>query len=546
MAEKSLKQMLKDGEAELGAEPPDVPWYKSLGRGALQGATFGLADEASGVAESMFSDKTYEEARDESRANFEKARAANPKTYAGGEIGGGIASAFIPGLGALNAAKGAKLATVAGKAALQGGLTGFGTSDAEGAGELAFDTAVGAGVGAALPLAGAGGRALYRGVVKPSSAAKLLLSKGVDGLTVGQMDPTSLLGAMEQHGASTAFGHGINAQRGAAKGQWQKAVMGEAVAPGAKAPTAGSASKMFDTVAEGFDNAYDSVRQSPLSPRAQARPPNVTRLGKAMGLAAEGAGTLATDADIGSVRRLLDSQMTMLQREGATPKTLMRAREVLRKNMAALPAGDPRYEMLSKAEGSISNRIDYALPKEAAQTLRATDAQYGKSKVLERTVRAAGDSPDGFTPSQLSSSVRSATKPRAYARGGGGPLRELAEAGQNTLDATVPRTGVQGVFLDLPGVKQASGGLMSIANLAGPKRLLMGQTAPQKFLSQADDAVSNSAIVNALLGRTNRSGAGLANRAALPGLAGRPTEAMQLAEDEERRRRELLESLGVL
>jgi hypothetical protein len=105
---------------------------------------------------------------------------------------------------------------------------------------------------------------------------------------------------------------------------------------------------------------------------------------------------------------------------------------------------------------------------------------------------------------------------------------------------------VQGVFLDLPGVKQASGGLMSIANLAGPKRLLMGQTAPQKFLSQADDAVSNSAIVNALLGRTNRSGAGLANRAALPGLAGRPTEAMQLAEDEERRRRELLESLGVL
>jgi hypothetical protein len=80
---------------------------ESAGRGLLQSVTFGFADEVSGAAESLFGDKTYKEARDESRKAFAQAREAHPWLYAGGELAG----AFVPGLGA------GKIAALAGKGA---------------------------------------------------------------------------------------------------------------------------------------------------------------------------------------------------------------------------------------------------------------------------------------------------------------------------------------------------------------------------------------------------------------------------------------------
>ena len=117
-------------------------------RGLAQGATFGLADEATGALESAFTDKTYEQARDESRKAYHEAELANPKTYLAGDIGGGVTTAFIPGLGFLNAGKGAALAEVAGKGALQGALGGFGRSEGD-AGTQALDTLTGAALGGA-------------------------------------------------------------------------------------------------------------------------------------------------------------------------------------------------------------------------------------------------------------------------------------------------------------------------------------------------------------------------------------------------------------
>lgn len=133
-------------------------------RGAAQGLTFGLADEATGALEAAFSDKSYEQARDESRQAYKEAETANPTAYLTGDIGGSIATSFIPGLGALNAGKGAKLAEVAGKAALQGGLTGFGKSEAADVSGLLKDTATGAAVGGALGSAAYGvGRGIAQG-----------------------------------------------------------------------------------------------------------------------------------------------------------------------------------------------------------------------------------------------------------------------------------------------------------------------------------------------------------------------------------------------
>ncbi|MDQ3230509.1 MAG: hypothetical protein M3Q07_01720 [Pseudobdellovibrionaceae bacterium] len=143
-------------------EDPSI--LESAVRGAAQGLTFGLADEATGALESTFSEKTYEQARDESRKAYQDAEKANPGAYLAGDVSGSIATAFIPGFGALNAGKGAKLAEVAGKAALQGGLTGFGKSEAEGA-ELAVDSLQGAAIGGALGSAAYG---VGKGISKAS------------------------------------------------------------------------------------------------------------------------------------------------------------------------------------------------------------------------------------------------------------------------------------------------------------------------------------------------------------------------------------------
>lgn len=127
----------------------DATEIDSALRGAAQGASFGFADEITGGLESLFTDKSYEQARDESRANYKAAENANPKSYMTGEIGGAIASSFIPGLGL---AKGATLAANVGKMGAIGAATGLGMSDADltkgdylGA---AKDTAIGFALGA--------------------------------------------------------------------------------------------------------------------------------------------------------------------------------------------------------------------------------------------------------------------------------------------------------------------------------------------------------------------------------------------------------------
>lgn len=141
--------------------PPaeDVSKTESALRGGAQGLSFGFADELTGALESMLGPKTYEQARDESRSNYDKAEAANPKTYMAGEVAGSVAPAIAatvatggaaaPGLAA-TAAKAIAPTTLKGMAAL-GAVTGLGHSDADltkgDVAGAAKDTALGAGEG---------------------------------------------------------------------------------------------------------------------------------------------------------------------------------------------------------------------------------------------------------------------------------------------------------------------------------------------------------------------------------------------------------------
>lgn len=129
---------------------------EALTRGGAQGLTLGFSDEITGGAlgawDALTSDATLADAytrhRDEARGANEAAKAAHGGLYTAGEVGGGVASMFIPGLGI---AKGAKLGAVLGKSAAGGALAGLGTSEEESLGGMAADTALGGalGVGAA-------------------------------------------------------------------------------------------------------------------------------------------------------------------------------------------------------------------------------------------------------------------------------------------------------------------------------------------------------------------------------------------------------------
>jgi hypothetical protein len=81
---------------------------EAAGRGALQGATFGFADELAGVigalkqlpeqGERVFRkfSEFYKPEREESRALYKKAQETQPAAYMAGEVGGAIASSLIP------------------------------------------------------------------------------------------------------------------------------------------------------------------------------------------------------------------------------------------------------------------------------------------------------------------------------------------------------------------------------------------------------------------------------------------------------------------
>lgn len=141
-APKSAQYDFSDFE---GSAP--VSELESFGRGALQGATLGYSDEIIGGIESLLTDKSYEQARNESRQANKIAQSQNPYSYGTGEFGAGVATAFVPGLNT------AKLGTIGARVAANAGLgalAGAGMSEGENALEIVKDATIGGTLGGGL------------------------------------------------------------------------------------------------------------------------------------------------------------------------------------------------------------------------------------------------------------------------------------------------------------------------------------------------------------------------------------------------------------
>lgn len=151
-----------DPSQPFQGQDQDISELESGLRGLAQGASFGFSDEITGAIESALSNKSYEQARNESRAAYKDAEEANPISYNAGNIGGAAATAFIPGLGEMNIAKAAAL----------GGVSGLGASSEDSVGGQLIDTAKGAGIGAAVgKIADIASPYVSKGISKLSSSA---------------------------------------------------------------------------------------------------------------------------------------------------------------------------------------------------------------------------------------------------------------------------------------------------------------------------------------------------------------------------------------
>lgn len=186
MAKSLEEELLAAGEVvpetKEAEKEPETSTLGAVALGGVQGLTFGFADELEAAARSALSGTPYQEEVEQVRQRYKTAEKERPGAYTTAEIGAGIGSMFIPGVGV---ASGAKAATAAGKglkALLQakrgteltakgaraaeavgagivgGGIGAVGTSEAdllskrtpEAAAQLAADVGTGAALGGAL------------------------------------------------------------------------------------------------------------------------------------------------------------------------------------------------------------------------------------------------------------------------------------------------------------------------------------------------------------------------------------------------------------
>lgn len=471
-----------------------VPWQKEFWDGKTPGGFFSSEDVEPSATDKRGLLDLYREQRDVARHDDDAARAANPKSFIAGEVGGGLLPAMATAGGSSGASGlgiGAKLLRAAGSGAKWGAATGLGDSKADltqgDIGGAALDTAKGAATGATVSagLTGAGAalkRALT-GAVKLDPANQLLRARGVRNLTLGQAAPKSWYNSIEQAGESLpVLGDQIKAQRQAGRASWQNAVLNEARAPGAPAIDGANPADVLSKVADTFDAAYQPIAAVPAKASVGGQP-----LGEVLQQAAADPGVRATDDVRRSVASFLDNAHSELvntaQAKPLTAGDLISVRSQIRSEIRNELAGsNPDYaaaKLLRNAEEAVSDSLREHLPPDAAQALQATDAQYGKLMRVTDAVRRAGDQPGGFTPAQLSAAVKTGAEKNSYAQGGGGALRELAAAGRATLDQTSPPTGARLLTLNVPGGRLPMAAILAAGRTDIGKQLLTGGTSGQ-------------------------------------------------------------------
>lgn len=330
-----------------------------------------------------------------------------------------------------------------------------------------------------------------------TDAAQRLLDRGVD-LTPGSLNPAGRIRQLEEGASSVGIvGPSIKEAQQNARSTFQRAAIQEGAAPGTAISQAEPAA-MLDQAAKSFTPLYDAAKGFPASAQIVNQGANVP-LSTAVTRAIRSRSILATDEQRKAVLGFVRDQLT---KGVTTSDDLLNIRSSIRdKARAAKKAQgqEERAELLDAADDVITRALESQLPPDALRILRTADAKYGDYKTVESAVVRSKDRPGGFTPNDLSeAAAQSATSKGSYARGGGGPIRQLASDAREVLDARSPTTGAR-LLTFAPGAAVASavdpvtgvalqGGLLAGSTLGAVtktgRKLAAGNTDAQRFLKR--------------------------------------------------------------
>lgn len=372
-------------------------------------------------------------------------------------------------------------------------------------------------LGGVLPGAARAGSKVVRGVTR-TPEAQALLNQGVD-LTPGQMNPGGFLNQLEESWTSVpGVGSVVKGARDNAQNSFQRVATEAAAAPGTKIAKSESA-KMLDQAYQSFDPLYQQAKGFPVKPVIMsANAPDVPLVSALKSVvntksvpattAARKRAELILKNELSSGTGTSDDILRIRSNLRAASRDARQTGETLQKDVA---------DILDLAEGKMTAVLDSQLPPDAMQALRTADGQYGLFKTIEDAVARAKDKPGGFTPADLSRAVADSMKGQgkgAYARGGGGVLRDLASTGTETMNMRAPATGARlaaiaaplglGAAAPMVGVPVGAAMLGLTATRTG-RKLAAGSTAAQKAIQQLLDKYKNQTAQGVLGQYANRA-----------------------------------------
>lgn len=278
--------------------------------------------------------------------------------------------------------------------------------------------------------AGAPAMKLLRGgFVAPTAEAQRLADKGAK-LTLGQMDPNSPMGRLEELAAGKWDAGGVAEMRKRGISTARDALFQEAAAPGSAPPTRGATPfAQVDEIKAGFTKAYDDVLDG-----VKLWPEKYMGKGKWKGLLSgpnttQGKGAFEVAADVAgappSVRERALAELTdlaqVLQPAKSGPnagkvdaRAVQELRTLIKDELRKFGRqGEDRYmrKIYERARDFTTELLEGQLPPEKAAKLRAVDAKYADRIAVDKATKGAGAFKAGgaggeFTPTQLLEQIR--------------------------------------------------------------------------------------------------------------------------------------------
>lgn len=417
----------------------------------------------------------------------------------GNVLGEGATTAPLGmGTGALVGRAAPILAGPLAQGVIQGGVQGAATADP---GERALNTLVGALSGGAVAGGGRVANTAIHGLHR-TPAAQTLIDQGIS-LTPGQMNPAGAMNQFEQAGESLpGFKQIIDPAREAAERQYQALVIQRGAAPGA-APIRPS-ENIHDMLQQAYDSyqpLYDQARGYPTTPEIVRTAGGNIPLTTSFQQASRAPGVPRSLQQ--SENEWLQNRLTQLPRNPQSEDLLQLRSDIRQRarnaNLKTDTDSGHIANINSRAEQSVTAALQSQLPPEPLRALATADSNYGNYKIIESAVAKSKDNLAGLTPQKLSQSIYDSIADPAYARGGGGPLRDLAQAGTQVFQNVSPPTGARVATLAMGGAGAlhptvglpVAAGMLGLTGTQTGRRLAAGITAPQQASQRLIAALSN-------------------------------------------------------